>query len=394
MLEIEQSVADEHIRSHNHFEVLQCIDRTNGTGRKEKVLSDDRERLNFLELMSLSTVPMALKAITLLDVPQIMADAEQGTMLSARQISKRVSSNKNKKSVNVNHLDRILRFLASCDIFRTKKVDDESGEPEQVYGLTPICKYLLRNAGGASLSTLLLVRHDKQLFQSLHHLHDAVLGDDVPFAKAHDRNLFEFLEANPQESQLFNTAMSDMSEIYMEAIVNNYHGFKDTKTLVDVGGGTGSSLAMILAKYPHIHGINFDLPHVVAGAPEYDGMKHVGGNMFEQIPGGDGMYLKHIMHNWSDDACIKVLNNCYKSLKNGGKIIMVEFLAPDPGDHSQRARVALSYDLVMMAHFLGKERSEREFRDLLRAAGFSQIRIALRVDCVAVVEAHKNPYAR
>jgi flavonol 3-O-methyltransferase/caffeic acid 3-O-methyltransferase len=42
--------------------------------------------------------------------------------------------------------------------------------------------------------------------------------------------------------------------------------------LVDVGGGTGSSLALIAAKYPHIRGINYDLPHVVAASPSYPGI--------------------------------------------------------------------------------------------------------------------------
>jgi hypothetical protein len=41
---------------------------------------------------------------------------------------------------------------------------------------------------------------------------------------------------------------------------------------VDVGGGTGSSLALIAAKYPHIRGINYDRPHVVAASPAYPGI--------------------------------------------------------------------------------------------------------------------------
>ena len=50
-------------------------------------------------------------------------------------------------------------------------------------------------------------------------------------------------------------------------------GFK-LPSLVDVGGGNGSGLAEIVKSYPHIKGINFDLPHVVATAPIYDGITH------------------------------------------------------------------------------------------------------------------------
>jgi caffeic acid 3-O-methyltransferase len=47
---------------------------------------------------------------------------------------------------------------------------------------------------------------------------------------------------------------------------------RTVKCLVDVGGGRGSSFALITAKYPHIRGINYDLPHVAAASPAYPGI--------------------------------------------------------------------------------------------------------------------------
>ena len=58
---------------------------------------------------------------------------------------------------------------------------------------------------------------------------------------------------------------------------------------MDVGGGIGSAAAEIVKSFPHIKGINFDLPHVVATAPMYDGVKHVGGDMFQAIPNADAV---------------------------------------------------------------------------------------------------------
>jgi hypothetical protein len=40
---------------------------------------------------------------------------------------------------------------------------------------------------------------------------------------------------------------------------------------VDVGGGIGKALEAIISSYPHIHGINYDLPHVIADAPAIPG---------------------------------------------------------------------------------------------------------------------------
>ena len=39
------------------------------------------------------------------------------------------------------------------------------------------------------------------------------------------------------------------------------------RTIIDVGGADGTMLAAILAAHLHMHGVLFDLPHVIAGAP-------------------------------------------------------------------------------------------------------------------------------
>ena len=39
-------------------------------------------------------------------------------------------------------------------------------------------------------------------------------------------------------------------------------------TIVDVGGADGTGLAAILAAYPHMRGVLFDLPHVITSTPE------------------------------------------------------------------------------------------------------------------------------
>lgn len=73
-------------------------------------------------------------------------------------------------------------------------------------------------------------------------------------------------------------------------------GYKDglscIGSLVNVGDGTGTVMAEIVKAYPHIQGINFDLPHVAAAALDYDGVAHVGGDMFKAIPNADSIFMK------------------------------------------------------------------------------------------------------
>ena len=69
-------------------------------------------------------------------------------------------------------------------------------------------------------------------------------------------------------------------------------GFDCIGSLVDVGGGIGTLVTEIVKAYSHIKGINFDLPHVVATAPKYDGVTHMGGDMFKAIPNADAVFMK------------------------------------------------------------------------------------------------------
>ena len=65
--------------------------------------------------------------------------------------------------------------------------------------------------------------------------------------------------------------MSEHSTTLMNKILDMYQGFKDVQTLVDVGGGIGSILNLIVSRYPHITVINLEMSHVVAEAPDYPG---------------------------------------------------------------------------------------------------------------------------
>ncbi|KAJ8549522.1 hypothetical protein K7X08_033229 [Anisodus acutangulus] len=83
--------------------------------------------------------------------------------------------------------------------------------------------------------------------------------------------------------------------------------FEEVDTLVDVGGRTNVIAKTILAAFPHLKCTVLDLPRVVANMPETENLKYVGGDMFQSIPSADAIFRKHIMHNWSDEDCVKIL---------------------------------------------------------------------------------------
>lgn len=102
-------------------------------------------------------------------------------------------------------------------------------------------------------------------------LKDAILEGGDPFSRKHGIPIHEYMNKDPEFNTAFNEAMAGNSAIHTNAILEVYKWFDGIKSLVDVGGGTGKTLNMIISKYPSIKGINYDLPSVVQSAPQYPG---------------------------------------------------------------------------------------------------------------------------
>ncbi|OMO70094.1 O-methyltransferase, family 2 [Corchorus olitorius] len=183
----------------------------------------------------------------------------------------------------------------------------------------------------------------------------------------------------------------------MKKILLSYKGLEKINGVVDVGGGVGVTLKMITSKYPSIKGVNFDLPHVIQHAPAYpgqqiltSGVEHVGGDMFESVPNGDAIFMKWILHDWSDEHCVKLLKNCYKAIPNDGKVIVLDSVLPVLPEPNAFVRGTSMMDILMMTQSLGgMERTKPEFEALATKAGFSGIRYECFVCNFCVMEFFK-----
>ncbi len=189
--------------------------------------------------------------------------------------------------------------------------------------------------------------------------------------------IFQFFEQHPEESQLFNQAMTDLSMLDSPAVAEAY-SFTGIHSLVDVGGGHGLLLATILARNPHLKGTLYEVPHVVEGArngplkPVMDRCTLASGDMFSSVPAGaDAYIMKHIIHDWPDDVCIEILKACRKAVNPGGKLLVVDNVIL-PGNDFASGKFL---DIQMLIFPGGRERTEKEFRDLFAAAGWRLTRV-------------------
>ncbi|MCO5558844.1 hypothetical protein L7F22_012432 [Adiantum nelumboides] len=351
--------------------------------------------LRVMEVATLCILPMALKAAVELEVPNILAQhSGPSGMLSAAQIAQHLRPAH--AAAAATSLDRILRLLASHGLLSSSSsfhTCPDSPSLTTSYGLNPSSLFLLQHGDPSqgSLSPFVLAVQHPIFIQSLIHLHHSVLYGGIPFTKAHGMPLFPYTQHDPSFNTLFNHAMAGHSKLVMEALLKTYQGFNDITSLVDVGGGNGACLSMIVAQHPSIKGINFDQHHVIATAPHYPGVDHVEGDMFKEIPHADAIFMKWILHDWSDSHCLRILENCNKALPKEGKVIVVDAILPTQVEHDLNARVQYHMDLLMFSYTDGgKERTKEELEILAKASGFCNMQIICNLHGLSVIELHKE----
>jgi hypothetical protein len=149
-------------------------------------------------------------------------------------------------------------------------------------------------------------------------------------------------------------------------------------------------MAEILISNPLMQGIVADTPAVVQQARKTikargieDRCEAVECDFFKEIPsGGDACLLSHILHDWTDEQCAIILQNCYSAMKAKSKLLIVEMIIPSGNEPS----VAKLLDLEMLVITGGRERTEAEFKDLLKSSGFKFSRTIPTRESICVIE--------
>ncbi len=267
-------------------------------------------------------------------------------------------------------MGRLLRMLASFDVF------DQL--PDGRFANTPRSEYLRSDTPG-SMRALARMYGGAPLWQAWAGLEHSLRSGEPAFAHIHGSPIFKFLAADPESARRFDEGMVASSRLLNETLVDAYE-WNRFGTLVDVAGGVGSTLAAILRANPNIQGVLFDVPHVIERGRDYlagQGMatrcRTEAGSFFEAIPGGgDAYFMKHIIHDWDDEDCLRILRNCKAAMPDHAKLLVCEKVIP-PGNEPSIAKIM---DLVMLTLTDGgRERTEPEFRALFARAGLHLARV-------------------
>jgi hypothetical protein len=197
---------------------------------------------------------------------------------------------------------------------------------------------------------------------------------------------FEYLSANPERYELFHSAMADRARVAAPAIASGYD-YSRFGTLMDVGGGNGQLLSLILEATPGLRGILFDHPTGVGAAEANlravgvgDRCEVVAGDFFVEVPAGADAYLmKTVIHQWNEDESATILGNVRKVIPKDGSLLLVERVLPARVE-SDDVRRSFLHDLNVLVTTAGKERTEAEFRALLEASDFELTEVVATKD--------------
>ncbi|RZC49335.1 hypothetical protein C5167_017755 [Papaver somniferum] len=200
--------------------------------------------------------------------------------------------------------------------------------------------------------------------------------------------IWKFLEGHPVQSKLFNEEMAAETRLLTKTLFEDCKDtFQGLDSLVDVGGGNGTTIMAIYEAFPHIKCTLYDLPHVIANSRDHPSVEKVSGDMFKSVPTAQAILLKLILHDWTDEECVNILKRCKEAIpKETGKVIIVDVVLDEETTH-ELAKTRLVLDIDMMVSTGGRERTLDDWENLLKRAGFRSHKIRPIRAIQSVIEA-------
>ncbi|BAX91602.1 methyltransferase [Mycobacterium shigaense] len=323
-----------------------------------------------MELILNAWVAQAITTAADLRLAEALADGP----LSGEDLARRVGA-------DADALRRLLRALIGIGIFRQRR--------DGRYALTPLAE-TLRTDAPVSMAGMARWVGSQQHREHWSHLTDAIRTGHPVVPGLRGKPIFEYLADEGELGETFNSAMTNLSEFAIVPLTAAYD-FSAFGTIVDVGGGHGRLLAAILEAAPNSRGVLFDLPEVVAGAPELfrkygvdDRIRIEEGSFFDSVPeGGDAYVLKSVIHDWPGEDAVRILTNVRTAARAGARLLLCEFVIPEHDRDFHGKWV----DLEMLVVAGARERTSDEYGRLFEQAGFRLTRVVDTVSPLSIVEA-------
>ncbi len=303
-------------------------------------------------------------------------------------------------------LYRLLRMLSSIGIFAETKNEGDEQQQQQVdqnirrFELTPMAS-LIQSEAKNSIRNFALMFGLESFKNAIDDLLYSIQTGENSFKHANGLDMYEYLDRNQKEGQIFNSAMASLTSS-VTPLISSMYDFSQFNTIIDIGGGQGMLLSSILKDDAKLYGVLFDLPYAIQSAKKFyarqsansnENVNHdissrcklLEGDFFKSIPttAADGYIIKNVILNWDDRSAAIILKNCLQAMvdktssivsetqdnrKNTTpKLLIIDTIMPEGNEPF----IGKFTDILMLAlTHKGRIRTEEEFRELLSSSGF------------------------
>jgi hypothetical protein len=176
----------------------------------------------------------------------------------------------------------------------------------------------------------------------------------------------QFGEFDQAQQQMYSAGVEAFTGPVAAALATAYD-FSPHRRLLDVGGGTGSFLVVLLRQYAQLKGTLFELPGACTVArqrlalePEGTRIEIIEWDVFETpLPSGhDVLLLSNVAHHCSAPRNVELLKKMRAAVQSGARLLLVDLWA-DP-THTEPTVAALMSGTFLLISGEGQTYSEQE----------------------------------
>jgi hypothetical protein len=295
-----------------------------------------------------------------LGLPELLAHGACGSAEIARQIG-----------AHAPHLHRLMRGLVASGAL----LEHEDGR----FALTDMGQELRADVPGSKRSIVL--QWGEMIGPAMGALAHSAMTGEIAFEHVFGKSVWDYRAQHPAMEEAFHSAAATATAPLAMRLLETYD-FTGVSRVVDVGGARGAIVGHLLRAHPAMTGVVFDrsVEGAAAALAELGVAERatvVAGDFFAAVPAGGDLYImKAIIHDWNDEESVAILRNCYSAMAPGSRLLLIERLMPERAVVGDQTVLS---DVLMMTLEHGRERTGDEFRRLLGAAGFSEVRVMANV---------------
>ncbi|KAM9842742.1 acetylserotonin O-methyltransferase 2 [Aulostomus maculatus] len=287
--------------------------------------------------------------------------------LSAQQVAQALGT-------SIDGMERLLDALVGIEILEVETKDGTA-----VYSSTDVANLYLAKGSAKSLHDMILY-YSQTIYPLWNNMADAIRQGKNQNEKTFgipSEEIFQAIYRSEEEMLKFMGLMNSSWVLDGHDIVTAFN-LASFHTIIDLGGCTGALAREIAKVYPSSSVRVLDLPHVVEMAQKHFSQENeaVGfeaGDFFDgKIPAADLYVLARIIHDWSEEKCLTLLNKIYNICKPGGGVLLVEAML---FENRRGPVLAQTFSLNMLVQSQGRERSPSEYTLMLNRSGFQNVQV-------------------